>query len=143
MNQIEEQLDDRITIDKCVAFDQRAFKQSLVNECGKLRQKYQQLLLNLVSKRLFMAEEFIEQSEQILSKVVPLKQLESLLSVMSVIRDIHNRNATINQDSFGPLINDMEFFKDSQVEINDDVIKRVKDTLVIDYAFLITWRFCD
>lgn len=74
---------------------------------------------------MLSAEEFIDRSVQTLSKEVPLKQLESLLEVMSIMRKVHDRNECIDGDLFAPLCEDVEFLKINQVELDKHLLKRV------------------
>lgn len=123
---IQQQLTDLITLDNWVSFDQRAFKQSLLNECGKWRYKYQQALLKLVTSRVLEAETLIKRSGNILTQSVPLKHLDSLLEIMSVMRDVHDQSGTINEEWFAPLGVDMEFLKANEVELDSELLKRVR-----------------
>lgn len=128
--QVQQQLVDQFTIDKWIAFDQCSFKQTLLNECGKWRHKFQQLLVNRVAQQMQEIDAFIRKCELILSDIVHMKQLDCLLAVMSVIREVNERNRTIEQDLFAPLENDMEFLKVNQVEDDGALFKRVSEILL-------------
>lgn len=103
----------------------RELKQTLLNECCKWRHIFQQHLVHHLTASLEELQTFIENGQKILARNVEMNDFEVLLSIMSVINQIEQREHNVETVFFEPLKDEMILLKNYNVELDDSITIKV------------------
>lgn len=103
----------------------REIKQSLLNECCKWRHIFQQYMLAHLTQSLNELEMFIDNGWRTLTECIADDDFDRLLSVMSVIQQIEQRQHNVETGFFETLHEEVAMLRNYSVELDNTIIIKV------------------
>lgn len=132
------------TFSTWLRLDLRSFKQILLNECCKWRHIFQQYMHDHLTDSLQELERFIDFSMATLSLPVSLADFRSLLDIMSVVKQIEQRQHNVENCFFEALREELLMLRNYNVELDTAVTVKVS---VLRFGrvwgcILLTFKLC-
>ncbi|KAJ6628020.1 Dynein beta chain, ciliary [Pseudolycoriella hygida] len=103
---------------KWLRLDIKCFKQSLSNECCKWSNLFKEHLIQFINHNLNFLHNFIENGMETLQLVITTEQSSSLLTIMSVLNQIKDRDL---DDVFDSLQDIIDLLKNYNVDLDDSI----------------------
>lgn len=123
---IDQQFSSHKTFKSWLRIDMREVKQTLLNECCKWCHRFQQHLVHHLTDSLQELQTFIENGMDIFARNVKMNDFEVLLSIMSVINQIGQREPHVETVFFEPLKDEVILLKNYNVELDDSILMKVQ-----------------